>query len=67
MFVIPIQNQYEQANNTSSLNKLGINSSDKLEKNHIQDWVNDPFNVKVNYPDNIENIIKNDIIKKVNK
>lgn len=67
LFVIPIQNQYEQAYNTSSLKNLGINSSDKLEKNHIQNWVNDPFNVKVNYPDNIENIIKNDIIKKVNK
>ncbi len=67
LFVIPIHNQYEQAYNASSLNKLGIESSDKLSLQLLQAWVEEDKHFTVNYPDNIENIIIENILKKVQK
>lgn len=62
LFVIPIHNQYEQECNACALDKLGIPNSKILEAEQIKNWVNSDHHLQVNYPDNIEDIIVNDVL-----
>jgi len=63
LFVIPIQNQYEQSCNALALKELGISTSEKLDVNLISNWINDDNILNINYPNNIEEIIINEVLK----
>jgi len=58
LFVIPIKLQLEQEYNAKSLELLGVAVSSKLDKNKIKNWVHSEQNIKVDYPDESEEIIK---------
>ena len=62
LFVIPIHNQYEQECNACALDKIGIPNSKILDVEEIKNWVNSDIHFKVNYPDDIEDIILNDVL-----
>lgn len=62
LFVIPIHNQYEQECNAFALNKLGVRNSKILEVEEISEWINSEQNIEVDYPDNIEEIIVNEVL-----
>ena len=62
LFVIPIHNQYEQECNACALDKMGIPNSKVLNLEEIQKWVASGNHLKVNYPDNIEEILVNDVL-----
>lgn len=62
LFVIPIHNQYEQECNACALDKMGIPNSKILDVEEIRKWVNSDLHLQVNYPDNIEDIILNDVL-----
>ncbi len=62
LFVIPIHNQYEQECNTCALNQMGIPNSKILDKAEIESWVNSDFYFQVNYPDDIESILVNEVL-----
>lgn len=63
LFVIPIRNQYEQECNAFALHKMGIRNSKILSVNEIRDWVASDQDIKVNYPDDIEEIIVKNILR----
>lgn len=62
LFVIPIENQYEQECNAFALDKLGVANADKLDPVKIRDWINAESYLKVDYPNNIESIIMNEVL-----
>lgn len=62
LFVIPIHNQYEQECNACALDKIGIPNSKILNVEEIKNWVNSDIHFKANYPDDIEDIILNDVL-----
>lgn len=65
LFVVPIYKQYEQSYNTSSLNKLGVQSSGTLDILLLKDWIADDEIIKVDYPNDIEDIIIHNILSKL--
>lgn len=62
LFVIPIHNQYEQECNAFALDQLGIPNSKFLKYEEIQKWVATDFYLKVNYPNDIEEILLNEVL-----
>lgn len=62
LFVIPIHNQYEQECNACALDKMGIPNSNILELREIQDWVASDKHLKVSYPNDIEEILLNEVL-----
>ncbi|SFI15363.1 glycosyltransferase family protein [Halpernia frigidisoli] len=62
LFVIPIHNQYEQECNAFALSEMGISNSKILDVKEISDWVNSYQNILVDYPDNTEEIILNEVL-----
>lgn len=62
LFVIPIHNQYEQECNAYALHKMGIPNSKILDVEEIRNWVHSDIHFTVNYPDDIEDIILNDVL-----
>lgn len=62
LFVIPIENQYEQECNAFALDKMGVANSDKLDPEKIREWINSDLRIEVNYPDNIESILTKEVL-----
>jgi len=62
LFVIPIYNQYEQECNACALDKMGIRNSKILDVSAIQNWVASDQHLQVDYPDDIEGIIMNEVL-----
>ena len=62
LFVIPIENQYEQECNALALHKMGVSSSERLDPAKIRDWINSEKIIKVDYPDNIESILTKEVL-----
>ncbi|WP_160139470.1 glycosyltransferase family protein [Chryseobacterium sp. c4a] len=62
LFVIPIHNQYEQECNACALDKMGIPNSKVLQLQEIMEWVASDHHLKVDYPDNIEEILVNEVL-----
>ncbi|AZB08923.1 glycosyl transferase [Chryseobacterium sp. G0162] len=62
LFVIPIHNQYEQECNACALDKMGIPNSKVLNLQEIMEWVASDHHLKVDYPDNIEEILVKDVL-----
>ncbi|MEJ5102897.1 glycosyltransferase family protein [Chryseobacterium sp. MYb328] len=62
LFVIPIHNQYEQECNACALDKMGIPNSKVLQLQEIMEWVASDQHLEVDYPDNIEEILVNDVL-----
>jgi len=62
LFVIPIHNQYEQECNACALDKMGIPNSKVLESQEIRNWVNSELHLKVDYPDDIEEILLKEVL-----
>jgi len=62
LFVIPIHHQYEQECNACALDKMGIPNSKILKLEEIEEWVASDVHLKVNYPDNIEDILINEVL-----
>jgi len=62
LFVIPIHNQYEQECNACALDKMGIPNSKVLKLEEIKNWVASDQHLKVNYPDDIEEILVNEVL-----
>lgn len=62
LFVIPIHNQYEQECNACALDRMGIPNSKILNLEEIRNWVDSDVHFKVNYPDDIEDIILNEVL-----
>jgi uncharacterized protein (TIGR00661 family) len=62
LFVIPIHNQYEQECNACALDKMGIPNSKVLKTEEIKNWVASDFHLKVYYPDDIEEILVNEVL-----
>lgn len=62
LFVIPIHNQYEQECNAYALHKMAIPNSKILDVEEIRNWVHSDIHFTVNYPDDIEDIILNDVL-----
>lgn len=62
LFVIPIHNQYEQECNACALDKMGIRNSKVLQLQEIMEWVTSEHHLKVDYPDDIEEILVKDVL-----
>lgn len=62
LFVIPILHQYEQECNAFALKQMGIKTSKILEISEIQNWVNSNEFIHVDYPNNIEEILVNEVL-----
>lgn len=62
LFVIPIHNQYEQECNAAALDKMGIPNSKVLDREEIKKWVASDLHFKVDYPDDIEAILLNEVL-----
>ncbi|SIT25714.1 conserved hypothetical protein [Chryseobacterium ureilyticum] len=62
LFVIPIHNQYEQECNACALDKMGISNSKVLNLQEIMEWVASDHHLDVDYPDDIENILVNEVL-----
>lgn len=62
LFVIPIHNQYEQECNACALDKMGIPNSKVLKLEEIQNWVNSNQHLKIDYPDDIEEILVKEVL-----
>ncbi|TZF96343.1 glycosyl transferase [Chryseobacterium panacisoli] len=62
LFVIPIHNQYEQECNACALDKMGIPNSKVLNLQEIMEWVASDHHLKVDYPDDIEDILLNEVL-----
>ena len=62
LFVIPIHNQYEQECNACALDKMGIPNSKVLNLKEIMEWVASDHHLKVDYPDDIEDILLNEVL-----
>jgi len=60
LLVIPMKNQYEQQLNAAALKAMGVPVIKSLKPKHdekIQDWLNNGQPVKVNYPDNTQQVL----------
>ena len=58
--VIPMKSQYEQHCNAAALEKMGVPVIKSLKIKHsekIQQWLEDPKHIIVNYPDETAQII----------
>lgn len=62
LYVIPIHNQYEQACNACALDLMGIPNSKTLNAEEIKKWVACDQHIKVDYPDDIEEILINEVL-----
>lgn len=62
LFVIPIHNQYEQECNACALDKMGISNSKVLNLQEIMEWVASDHHLIVDYPDDIEEILVNEVL-----
>lgn len=62
LFVIPIHNQYEQECNACALDKMGISNSKVLNLQEIMEWVASDHHLVVDYPDDIEGILVNEVL-----
>lgn len=62
LFVIPIRNQYEQECNAEAMRRMGIPHSKSLNVEEIKNWVSSSEILKVDYPDEIESIIINEVL-----
>ncbi|WP_238555160.1 glycosyltransferase family protein [Chryseobacterium sp. P1-3] len=62
LFVIPIHNQYEQECNACALDRMGIPNSKVLNLREIMEWVASDHHLQVDYPDNIEEILVNEVL-----
>lgn len=62
LFVIPIHNQYEQECNACALDTMGIPNSKVLKLGEIMEWVASDHHIKVDYPDDIEQILLNEVL-----
>lgn len=62
LFVIPIHNQYEQECNACALDKMGIPNSKILDLHEILDWVASDHHLKVDYPNDIEEILVKEVL-----
>jgi uncharacterized protein (TIGR00661 family) len=62
LFVIPIHNQYEQECNACALDKMGIPNSKILKLEEIMAWVASDEHFRVDYPNNIEEILLNEVL-----
>lgn len=62
LFVIPINHQYEQECNAFALQQMGIKTSKILDVTEIKNWVNSAESFEVHYPDDIEEIILNEVL-----
>ncbi len=63
LFVLPIHSQYEQECNAAALHEMGVLTAKKLSSNDLLYWVASEDFIQVNYTDDTENIIVNDILK----
>lgn len=63
LFVIPIHNQYEQECNACALDKMGIPNSKILQLEEIKNWVASDHHLQVSYPDDIEKILMEEVLK----
>jgi len=60
LLVIPMKNQYEQQLNAAALKAMGVPVIKSLKPKHdekIQDWLSNGKPVKVNYPDNTQQVL----------
>ena len=71
--VIPMKSQFEQQCNALALKQMGITVVKSLKKKwhqNIQDWLDEESPIRVNYPDNAEQIvstiIQNEILQQPN-
>ena len=48
LYVIPIGNQYEQKCNAESLIQMGVTSNDRLNKNHLFQWLESDIDLTLN-------------------
>ena len=64
LFVIPIENQYEQECNAAALQKMGVACSAKLDPSKIREWLYSGSLIGVDYPNDIENIITKEVLWK---
>ena len=62
LFVIPIQNQYEQECNAFALDQMGVPNSEILDSEEIKKWAVSDMRIAVNYPNDIEEIIGNEVL-----
>lgn len=62
LFVIPIHNQYEQECNAFALNQMGVPNSKVLNSEEIKKWVASDNRITVSYPNDIEDIIVNEVL-----
>ncbi|MBF8458073.1 glycosyl transferase [Kaistella sp. G5-32] len=62
LFVIPIHNQYEQECNAFALEKMGFPTSKILNAEEIRKWVDHHHHFTVDYPDDIEDILLNEVL-----
>ena len=62
LFVIPIKNQYEQECNAAALDGLGVSNSKELNQLDIENWVSTDKIIRVHYPNDIEEIILNEVL-----
>lgn len=69
LMVIPMKNQYEQQCNAAALEYMGIPVIKSLKEKHlpkIEKWLSKEKALRVNYPDNTEEIIDSIIINHYN-
>jgi uncharacterized protein (TIGR00661 family) len=60
LLVIPMKNQYEQQLNAAALKQMGVPVIKSLKPKHndtILEWLNNGQPIKVNYPDNTQQIL----------
>lgn len=62
LFVIPIQNQYEQLCNATALQEIGVSVSYDLNIDLIKNWINEKETLNINYPDNIEETLIKEVL-----
>ena len=65
VFVIPIKNQYEQVCNAQALSRLGISFALELNQSimvKLQLWVDQDFDCNIDFQDQTEGIIQNQIL-----
>ena len=68
--VIPLQGQYEQQCNAAALHQLGVTVIKKLSQKHssyISTWLKEKKVIKINYPDQTEDIIKDKLFLNQNE
>jgi len=66
LFVIPIKNQYEQICNAQALSNLGVSVSPEFNLSilgELQRWVDNPFDIRIDFPDQTEDIIRDQILR----